>query len=166
MDYRALNQQIVKDRFPILVVNELQDELNGAHYYSKLDLRLGYHQIRVHEPDNPKMTFRTHNDHYEFVVMPFGLTNTPTTIHSLMNNLFQPYLRHFVLIFFDDILIYSPSWSSHLDHLRQVLEVFCRNQLFAKMSKFCFGVQRVEYLGHVVTPEGVQADPEKILCIQ
>lgn len=122
VDYRTLNEVTVKDRFTIPFVEELLDKITGCTVFSKLDLPARYHQVQIHPHDIEKMVFRTHEGHYEFLIMPFGPTNVPSAFHSLMNMTFKQVLRIFVLIFFDDIIIYSHDWKSHLVHLTNVFE--------------------------------------------
>ncbi|XP_026457490.1 uncharacterized protein LOC113358147 [Papaver somniferum] len=162
---KKVNEITVKDKYPIPVIEELLDELKGSFVFSKIDLRAGYHQIRVSPKDTQKTTFKTHQGNYEFLVMPFGLTNAPASFQALMNDVFKPYFRKFILVFFDDILVYSPNMETHQEHLQLTLETLQKNQLYAKLSKCSFGQDRLEYLGHIISGEGVAADPTKVDCM-
>jgi hypothetical protein len=165
-DFRSLNKLTIKDKFPIPVIDDLLDELSGAQFFTKLDIHSGYHRICMKEVDIPKIAFCTHEGHYEFLVMPFGLCNTPSTFQSLMNHVFRPFLHHFVLVLFDDILIYRKTWTNHLTHVDQVLCLLSQHQLFLKQSKCAFGASKVEYLGHLVGKDGVRVDPKNIEAMQ
>jgi hypothetical protein len=135
---RDLNRATVKNRYPMPRIDDLFDQMKGAVVFSKIDLRSGYHQLRIKEGDIPKTAFRTRFGHYEFVVVPFGLTNAPTVFMSLMNDVFRKYLDHFVQIFLDDILIYSKNEREHEEHLRIVLSCLRENKLYGKLSKCSF----------------------------
>nr|GEX64607.1 putative nucleotidyltransferase, ribonuclease H [Tanacetum cinerariifolium] len=149
---------MVMDKFPIRIIKELIDELQGLQFFTKLDLRFGYHQIRINPTNVEKTAFKTHEGHYEFLVMPFGLTNAPSTFQALMNLVFKEYLRIFALVLFDDILVYSPTMETHVQHLRIVLEALRQNTLYVKHSKCVFGTEKVKYLRHVITKDGVVTD--------
>eukprot|EP00253_Pinus_taeda_P031671 PITA_31671 len=165
IDYRQLNKLTIKNKYPLPRIDELFDQVKGATVFSKIDLRSGYHQIRIKDEDIAKTAFRTRYGHYEFVVLPFGLTNAPATFMCLMNSIFHPYLDRFVLIFIDDILIYSCTIEEHHEHLRIVLQTLREHQLYAKFSKCDFFKEEIQYLGHVITKEGIVVDPEKIKAI-
>lgn len=161
VDYRRLNDTTVKNRFPLPIVDDLLDELAGAKYFSKLDLRAGYHQIRMRAGDEEKTAFKTHHGHFHFRVMPFGLYNAPATFQCLMNQIFSKYVRKFVIIFLDDILVFSETLQEHEEHLRLVFDLLRHHQLFAKLSKCSFAQESIDYLGHVILSAGVATDAEK-----
>jgi hypothetical protein len=144
----------------------LLDELRGTKFFTKLDLQSGYHQVHIAADDIEKTAFCTHHDHFEFLVMSFKLTNAPATIQALMNEVLQDFTQLFVLVFFDDILVYSRSWSEHLQHVRAVLQWLRDNQLAVKHSKCSFGAMVVAYLAHVISTQGVAMDTEKVEVVQ
>ncbi|GJY16727.1 putative reverse transcriptase domain-containing protein [Tanacetum coccineum] len=166
IDYMELNKLNIKNRYPLPRIDDLFDQLQGARYFLKIDLRSGYHQLRVHEDDIPKTAFRTRYEHFEFTVMPFGLTNAPTVFMDLMNRVCKPYLVKFVIVFIDDILVYSKSKDEHEVHLRLVLELLKKEELYAKFSKCEFWLQEVQFLGHVFNQNGIHVDPSKIEAVK
>jgi hypothetical protein len=165
VDYRELNALTVKNVFSIPIIDELLDELHGARFFSKLDLRLGYHQVRMRMEDIDKTAFHTHDGLYEFLVMSFGLYNAPATFQALMNDVLRPFLCRFVLVFFNDILIYSKSWVDHLLHLHAILTKLRQHKLYSKRSNCVFGITSVSYLGHIISEAGVAMDPTKVQAI-
>ncbi|GJX94537.1 putative reverse transcriptase domain-containing protein, partial [Tanacetum coccineum] len=166
IDYRELNKLTVKNRYPLPRIDDLFDQLQGSSIYSKIDLRSGYHQLRVREQDIPKTAFRTRYGHYEFQVMPFGLTNAPAVFMDLMNRVCKPYLDKFVIVFIDDILIYSKDEREHEEHLKAILELLKKEKLYAKFSKCEFWIPKVQFLGHVIDSRGIHVDPAKIESIK
>ncbi|KAL4025841.1 hypothetical protein IC575_014247 [Cucumis melo] len=163
--YRELNKVSVKNRYPLPRIDDLFDQLQGATVFSKIDLRSGYHQLRIRDSDIPKTAFRSRYGHYEFIVMSFGLTNAPAVFMDLMNRVFKDFLDSFIIVFIDDILIYSKTEAEHEEHLHQVLETLRANKLYAKFSKCEFWLRKVTFLGHVVSSEGVYVDPAKIEAV-
>ena len=162
VDYRKLNRVTVKNKYPLPRIEDLFDQLNGACYFSKIDIRSGYHQLRVRDLNIPKIAFRMRYGHFEFVVMPFGLTNAPTAFMDLMNRIYRPYLDQFVVVFVDDILIYSKGRAEHEQHLQLALQVLRENQLYAKLEKCDFWLQEIQFLGHMVSKEGILVDSAKV----
>ncbi|GJY35298.1 putative reverse transcriptase domain-containing protein [Tanacetum coccineum] len=166
IDYQKLNKLIVKNRYPLPRIDDLFDQLQGSSVYSKIDLRSGYHQLRVTDEDIPKTAFRTLYEHYEFQVMPFGLTNAPVVFMDLMNRVCKPYLDKFVILFIDDILIYSHNKEEHTYHLRIILDLLKKEKLYAKFSKCDFWISIMQFLGHVIDSQGIHVDPAKIEAVK
>jgi hypothetical protein len=162
VDYRSLNEVTIKNKYPLPRIEDLFDQMKGASVFSKIDLRSGYHQLKIRESDIPKTVFRTRYGLYEYTVMFFGLTNAPTYFMYLMNKVFMEYLDKFVIVFIDDILIFSKTMEEHEEHLRLVLEKLRSNQLYAKFSKCEFWLTEVAFLGHIISVGGVSVDPGKV----
>ena len=165
IDYRQLNRVTIKNCYPLPRIDDLFDQLRGARVYSKIDLLTGYHQLRVRETVIPKTAFRMRYGHFEFTVMPFILTNAPAAFMDLMHRVFQPYLGQFVVVFMDDILIYSQSEWEHEYHSRIILQLLRDHQLYTKFSKCEFCLTEVRVLGHVVSASGVSVDQEKVKAV-
>jgi hypothetical protein len=162
VDYRSLNDVTVKNKYPLPHIEDLFDQMRGARVFSKIDLRSGYHQMKIRPSDIPKTAFSTRYGLYEFTVMSFGLTNAPAYFMNLMNKVFMEYLYRFVVVFIDDILIYSRSESDHEQHLRLVLQKLRDNQLYAKFSKCEFWIDEVPFLGYIISNGGIPVDPAKV----
>jgi hypothetical protein len=165
IDYRELNRVIIKNKYPLPRIDDLFDQLKGASVFSKIDLFSGYHQLRVREEDIPKTAIRTRYGHYEFLVMPFGLTNAPSVFMDLMNRVFHEYLDSFVVVFIDDILVYSADYAKHEGHLKIVMEKLRDERLFTKFKKCEFWLEEVSFLGHVVNKNGLAVDPAKVQAV-
>jgi hypothetical protein len=162
VDYRCLNEVMIKNKYPLPRIEDLFDQMRGATIFSKIDLRSCYHQLKIRTEDIPKTTFATRYGVYEFLVMSFGLTNAPAYFMNLMNKVFMEYLDQFVVVFIDDILVYSQNEETHEDHLRLVLQKLRDNQLYAKFSKCAFWLNEVAFLGHIITNGGIKVDLGKI----
>jgi hypothetical protein len=165
VDYRYLNTMTMKSVYPIPIFEQLVDELDSASWFSILDLHSGYHQIRLKPSEEYKIAFSTHTGHFEFRVVPFGATGAPATFQGAMNSTLSPVLRRCALVFFDDILVYSSSYAEHLQHLHQVLTLLANDQWVVKLKKCSFAKQEIHYLGHILSAQGVQTDPEKVSAV-
>jgi hypothetical protein len=164
-DYINLNNVSIKNKYPLPRIQDLFDQVRGAGVFSKIDLWSGYHQIKIKKEDIPKTAFVSRYEHHEYLVVPFGLTNAPAIFMNLMNKIFMPYLDKFVIVFIDDILIYSKDKEEHAKHLRIALQILREHQLYAKFSKCEFWMDQVEFLGHVISKEGIAVNPSKVASV-
>jgi hypothetical protein len=164
-DYRYLNKITIKNRYPLPRIDDLLDSISGMKYFTSLDLTSGYYQIRITEEDVPKTAFRTPFGLYQFKVLTFGLTNAPATFQSVMNDMLRPYVGKFVVVYLDDILIFSKTAEEHLSHLRQVLQTLRENQFYANPKKCDFMKEEISFLGHRVSANGLKVDPEKVRAV-
>jgi hypothetical protein len=162
VDYRPLNEVTIKNKYPLPRIDILFDQLTGARVFSKIDLRSGYHQIRIQSEDIPKTAFTMRYGLFKYLVMSFGLSNAPAHFTYLMNSVFMPELDKFVVVFIDDILIYSKTEEEHAKHLRVVLTCLREHQLYAKFSKCAFWLEEIQFLGHVFSANGIAVDPSKV----
>lgn len=166
MDFRRLNAYTIKNKFPLPIIEELFEELLGATWFTTLDLRSGFRQILVAKGDQYKTAFQTHFGHYEYKVMPYGLTGAPSTFQAIMNHILKPILRKCVVVFIDDILIYSKTYEEHLQHVRMVFELLQEHQFQVRLSKCSFAKHQLNYPEHVLSSKGVATDPSKISIVQ
>jgi hypothetical protein len=162
VDYRSLNDVTIKNKYPLPRIEDLFNQMRGARVFSKIDLKSGYHQMKIRPSNIPKMAFSTRYGLYEFTIMLFGLTNAPANFMNLMNKVFMEYLDRFVVVFIDNILIYSKNDSDHEEHLQMVLRKLRDNQLYAKYSKCEFWIDEVPFLGHIISNGGISVDLAKV----
>ena len=160
--YHALNKITKKNRFPIPLIDDLIDRLQGASVFTKIDLRWGYNQVQIHQDDIEKTAFCTRYSHYQYKVMPFGLTNAPATFQALVQDILKPLLDICVIVYIDDILIYSRNDKDHVQHIHQVLEILRKHKMYGNMAKCKFFKESVKYLGHVISSKGISTDPKKV----
>ena len=166
IDYRALNKVTIKNRYPLPRIDDLFDCLKGAKYFTCLDLASGYHQVRISEEDIPKTAFRTPLGHFQYKVLNFGLTNAPATFQNAMNDMLQPYLRKSALVYLDDILVYSKTWTEHPTHLREVLQKLRESKYYCRVWKCHFGKKEIESLGHIISDGKISVDKAKAIAIE
>jgi hypothetical protein len=165
IDYRALNKITVRNQYLIPQIDDLLDQLKGDKYFSKIDLKSGYHQVPIEKTDVWKTSFKSKEGLFEWLVMPFGLKNAPTNFMRMMDDILQPFTNYFVVVYLDDILIYNKTWVEHLQHIQQVLHTLWQHKLYANLEKCSFGMDMVQYLGYIVDAHGVHVDLTKIQVI-